>query len=82
MKHRSDSAEIVAVGGPLLELVGVDVIGEAQRHEMFPLFRAVQTITTRISSIPPPVQSPNQGAADKAGAARNDNRAAVEFEHF
>ena len=82
MKHRSDSAEIVAVGGAPFEVVGVEVVGEAQRHQMFPLFGTIQAIHDENIVDPAPIQSPNQGAADKAGAARDDNRAAVQVEHF
>jgi len=78
VEDRRDAAEIVAVEDPAFEVVGVDVVREAQRNEVFPFFRRVESIDDENVVDPSTVQSPNDGASDQAGAAGHDDRTAVQ----
>ena len=70
-------AERPRLGDAPFEFVGVNVIGEAQRHQMLPLLGPVEAVDDQDVVETAPVEGPNNGAADKASAARNDDSAAA-----
>ncbi len=72
MNDRPHVAERLPASASRVEIVGVDVIGEAKRHEVLPLLRNVQAVDDEDVVDPSPVQCPKDGAADKAGAPRDD----------
>ena len=76
-RRRRAGAAIVA----LLELVGVDVVREAQRHQMLPLLRAVQAVDYQDVFETPPVERPNNGAAYQASAPGNDDSSTAKIVH-
>ena len=82
VKDGADAAEVVAVGNAAFEIVGVEIVGKPERDQVAPLLGAVQAVDDQNVVEPPPVERPNDGAANQAGAPGNDDRAAVEFEHI
>jgi hypothetical protein len=66
---------------PSGEIIGVEAIGEAQRDQVPPLFGGVQAIDHEDILQAAPVESPNDGAADKARAAGNDDSSVIEVVH-
>ena len=74
MKHGREAAEGVWVpreGGA--EAVGLDVIGEAQRREVAPLLVGAEEIGHDDIGVAALVEGPDQGAADEAGAAGDED---------
>jgi hypothetical protein len=81
VKDGANVAEGPALHRCALELVGVDAVREAQRHQMFPLLRVVQAVDYEDVFETPPVECPNKSAAYQASAPGNDDSSTAKIVH-
>ncbi len=76
MEDRAERAEGArAIFEGRNEVVRVNVVAEAQRYEVAPLLRLVEAIDGDDIVNAAPIERPDEGAADEAGGAGNDDRA-------
>ena len=78
MEHGRDVAERVGLRGDAREeLLGVQIVGEAQRHEVPPLLARAEPVDDDEIVAVLEVQMPHERAADQPGGPRHDDSPAV-----
>ena len=80
MQHEVELAEPV-VAQLVGQVVGLDVILEAERAEVPPLVGLSEEVHDHDRVAPAQVQCPHQGAPDEAGAAGHEHPCLREIEH-
>ena len=81
MKDGADVAEVAARQPARSNSSASDVIGKAQRNQVFPFLRSVQAVDDENVVETAPVERPNDGAAYKAGAPGNNDSSAAKVVH-
>jgi hypothetical protein len=77
MENGADVSERTTVRAAVFKLVGLNIVGEAQRNEVLPLLGSIQAIDYQDVIQPAPIERPNDGAAHKASATGDYNSSAV-----
>src|SRR3954454_11042803 len=75
MKHRTDNRKLLGLlGNTRQQVVGFDVVPEAQGRQIPPFFRGPKAVADQDILKAAAVQFPNDGTADKARAAGDQNQ--------